>query len=285
MDFVVVGGGAVGMLMACLLKEAGADVLLVTRTKQQADLINMQGIKKGRAFYMIEAETGLTRIPVDAIVLLAVKYEALKELLPVIGQKCPENPIVFLQNGMKHLDYLSGMPQPNVLAGSIEHGVIKIGGNEIRHTGDGLVKFALLRGDKKHFLPLQQLKELKSVWQDDADQMLFRKVLLNSLINPLTALMGIPNGGLLINPFAYEVLKDLYTELYRAFPEIDELLPFEEVTALCASTAENTSSMLSDRLEGRKMELDTILLYTLERAPGQLPLLKTFYNILKSAEV
>lgn len=285
MEFAVIGAGAVGMLMACLLKDAGADVKVVAHSKEQADLINEQGIKKDRAFYMVEAQTGLEGIPEDAILLLAVKYDALEELLAALNVHCPKNPIVFLQNGMMHLDYLKGMPQPNIAAGSVEHGVLKTGANEIRHTGDGVVKFALLRGEERFFLPLLQLRALKSEWHDDADRMLFRKVLLNSIINPLTALMGIKNGELLVNPSAYELLKDLYTELYRAFPEIEDLLPFEEVTALCASTAENTSSMLSDRLEGRKMELDTIVLYTLQRAPAELPLLKAFYHILKSAEV
>lgn len=285
MEFAVVGAGAVGMLMACLLKEAGADVKIVARRKEQADLINEQGIQKDRAFYMVEAQVGLSGIPEDAILLLAVKYDGLEELLASLNVHCPKNPIVFLQNGMMHLDYLKGMPHPHVLAGSVEHGVIKSGDNEIRHTGEGVVKFALLRGEERFFLPLFQLKHLKSEWQEDADQMLFRKVLLNSIINPLTALMGIKNGELLVNPSAYELLKDLYTELYRAFPEIEDLLPFEEVTTLCASTAENTSSMLSDRLQGRKMELDTILLYTLQRSPVEMPLLKAFYHILKSAEV
>lgn len=285
MEYVVIGAGAVGMLMACLLKDAGADVDILARRKDQADLINEQGIKNGRAFYMVDARTDLAGISPEAILLLAVKYDALEQLLPSLNEKCPHNPIVFLQNGMMHLTYMEEMSQQHLLAGSVEHGVIKIGDNEILHTGNGTVKFALLKGEERYFSPLQQLKHLKSEWHGDADRMLFRKVLLNSIINPLTALMGIKNGELLTNPFAYEVLKDVYTELYRAFPEIDQLLPFEEVTALCASTAENTSSMLSDRLQGRKMELDTILLYTIQRADVELPLLKGLYHILKSSEV
>lgn len=285
MEFVIVGAGAVGMLMACLLKDAGADVDILVRRKKQADLINEQGIKNGRAFYMVEARTDLAGISPDAILMLAVKYDALEQLLPSLNETCPHNPIVFLQNGMMHLQYMDEMSQQNILAGSVEHGVLKMGDNEIRHTGNGTVKFAVLRGEEERFLPLQQLKHFKSEWHGDADRMLFRKVLLNSIINPLTALMGIKNGELLLNPYAYELLKDLYTELYQAFPEMEELLAFEEVTALCASTAENTSSMLSDRLQGRKMELDTILLYTLQRASIEMPLLKGLYHILKSSEV
>ena len=285
MEYVVVGAGSVGMLMSCMLRDEGASVKLITHRKEQAQLINEQGIKRGSAYYVVDASEKLENINRHAIVLLAVKYDALEEILPIVNKECAENPIVFLQNGMLHLEYLKSMPQPNIAAGSVEHGVIRISDNEIEHTGKGVLNLALLKGEKRHFLPLLDLRRVLTRWHEDADRMLFRKVLLNSIINPLTALMEIKNGELLTNPYAYELMKDLYTELYRAFPDIDALLPFEEVTSLCASTAGNTSSMLADKRAGRKMEIDTIIRYTLMRSPIELPTLKAFYNLLKSVEV
>ncbi len=285
MEYVVVGGGSVGMLMSCMLRDAGASVKLITHRKEQADLINEQGIKRGSAYYVVEASEKLEHINRHAIVMLAVKYDALEEMLPVLNQECPTNPIVFLQNGMLHLEYLKRMPQENIAAGSVEHGVIRVSDNEIEHTGKGILNLALLRGEKRRFMPLLELRRVWTSWHDEADRMLFRKVLLNSIINPLTAQLEVKNGELLTNPYAYELMKDLYTELYKAFPDIDSLLPFEEVTSLCASTAGNTSSMLADKRAGRKMEVDTIIGYTLMRSPVDLPVLKTFYNLLKSAEV
>lgn len=285
MEYVVIGAGSVGMLMSCMLRDAGASVKLITHRKEQADLINEQGIKRGSAYYVVEASEKLEGINRHAIVLLAVKYDALEEILPIINKECPSNPIVFLQNGMLHLEYLKSMPQANIAAGSVEHGVIRISDNEIEHTGKGILNLALLKGEKRHFMPLLDLRRVWTSWHEDFDRMLFRKVLLNSVINPLTALMEIKNGELLTNPYAYELMKDLYMELYRAFPEIDVMLPFEEVTSLCASTAGNTSSMLADKQAGRKMEIDTIIHYALMRSPIELPTLKALYNLLKSAEV
>lgn len=285
MEYVVVGGGSIGLLMSCMLRDAGASVKLITHRKEQADLINEQGIKRGSAYYVVEASEKLEHINQHAIVMLAVKYDALEEILPVLNQECPANPIVFLQNGMLHLEYLKSMPQAHIAAGSVEHGVIRVSDNEIEHTGKGILNLALLRGEKKRFMPLLDLRRIWTSWHDEADRMLFRKVLLNSMINPLTALLEVKNGELLTNPYAYELMKNLYTELYNAFPEIDALLPFEEVTSLCASTADNTSSMLADKRAGRKMEVDTIIGYTLKRSPTELPILETFYNLLKSVEV
>lgn len=285
MKMVIVGAGAVGMLLACLLDEAGAEVQVFARREQQARIINENGIIKDGKRYNVQAITDWTKIPPDAYVLLAVKYDALKQLSPAIKEHVPENPLVFLQNGMLHLQMMDELPQRYIAAGSVEHGALKISDNEIRHTGNGKVKWALLKGEQQKFLPLIKLDGFKAEWHEDADRLLFRKVLLNGIINPLTALTALKNGELLTNPYAFELMERVYAELERAFPEIEKLLPFEEVAALCRTTAQNTSSMLMDKQAGRKMELDTILLYLLERSPIELPLLKAFYQLLKSTEV
>ncbi|MDN7241347.1 2-dehydropantoate 2-reductase [Planococcus sp. N028] len=285
MKFVIIGAGAVGLLTACLLKKAGNEVQLITRRQEQAELINEQGVLYGETQYMIAATTDWNSIPTEAYTIVAVKYDGLKNVFPRFHHQAIANPIIFLQNGMLHIEAIAKLPQTNIAAGSVEHGVVKLHDNEIRHTGHGVYKFALLKGDESVFKPLLSLPGIRTEWHTDADQLLFRKVLLNTLINPLTALTGLKNGELLTNPYAFGLMKNLYSELSEAFPGMATLLPFEEVKALCESTANNTSSMLADRLAGRAMELDTIILYTLNRAPIELPLLRSFYHLLKSTEV
>lgn len=285
MKFVIIGAGAVGLLTACLLKEAGNEVQLITRRKEQANLINELGIDKDGSLFAITASTDWKTIPPDACILVAVKYDGLKNVFPFF-QNLPENqPLVFLQNGMLHIEEIKKLVQYNVAVGSVEHGVVKIDDRKIRHTGQGIYKFALIKGNETEFQPLLEQPGICTEWHIDADRLLFRKVLLNTLINPLTALTGLKNGELLTNPYANELLEKLYGELLIAFPEMKQLLPFDEVVRLCNSTAKNTSSMLADKLAGKKMELDTILLFTLNRSHENLPLLRSLYLLLKSSEV
>ncbi len=51
MNFAVVGAGAVGMLTASLLKEAGCGVQLITRRPEQAEQINSAGILRDGEIY------------------------------------------------------------------------------------------------------------------------------------------------------------------------------------------------------------------------------------------
>lgn len=284
MNFVVVGAGAVGMLTASLLKEAGCGVQLITRRREQADLINKRGVLKDGKTQFIKASADWEGIPANAFVLITVKYASVPDVISALKTNCLDNPVIFMQNGMMHLEMLRHLPQKDIAAGIVEHGALKVSETEVRHTGKGIFKFAKLAGDDERFLPLMKINNVAVEWHEDADKMMFRKLLLNTMINPLTALLSLKNGELLSNPHAYELLKNIYTELYAAFPEMETMLPFEQVTALCAATGENTSSMLADKLAGRKLEVDTILLYTLNRSPYALPALQTFYHLLKAVE-
>ncbi|AQQ55115.1 2-dehydropantoate 2-reductase [Planococcus lenghuensis] len=285
MNVIIAGAGAVGMLLSCLLQESGCRVTLLTRSKEQADLLNAEGIVKNGEDFRVKAIPDWEAVPLGAMLVLTVKYGDLAGLRHKLAALPAELPLVFLQNGMLHLQFAESLPQQQIAVGSVEHGAQKVSSNEVCHTGRGKVTLAVLRGEKEVFQPLLHLPYFPAAWHEDAGALLFRKVLLNCLINPLTAVLELKNGELLTNPHAFTLLQSIYKELSEAYPEMEHLLPFAQVVALCRSTAANTSSMLADRLSGRRLELDTIVGYTLKRAGQELPVLNTLYYLLKATEV
>jgi 2-dehydropantoate 2-reductase len=79
----------------------------------------------------------------------------------------------------------------------------------------------------------------------------------------------------------------LYAELMTAFPYMRAQFPFDGVRELCEKTAANTSSMLADRLAGRKTEVDTIVGAIIKKAAvngRKLPTLHTLYELMKATE-
>lgn len=133
------------------------------------------------------------------------------------------------------------------------------------------MKIAVARGDSALFTMLQKFSSgnFPIDFEQDAEIMLLEKALLNCFINPLTAILQVNNGQLISENNAFQLLKNLYNEIMAVFPHYEKIIQFEQVVALCNKTAANTSSMLADRLAGRKTEVDTIVAPFLKKAALQ----------------
>ncbi|MBO1912669.1 hypothetical protein J4G37_48695, partial [Microvirga sp. 3-52] len=101
------------------------------------------------------------------------------------------------------------------------------------------------------------------------------------------AILEVENGELLTNPSCHELFVALYDELINAFPDMKPFLSIEAVSAVCQNTAHNKSSMLSDRLAGRPMEIKTIITAVIEKANElhkKVPLLAMLEKMLYAIE-
>lgn len=285
MKYAIIGAGVNGMLPAYLLKKAGHDVQVVTEHEEQAASINEQGIIHGKDRQYVKAYTDIEQIDPDAFILLAVKYEDLQPILRLLKIRCPSNRIVFLQQGMLFLEKARTLSHRHIAAAVLETDCVKLSNTEISFNKTAHVTYGLVKGHMEEFQPLLESSAWQTNWVETIEEQLFESLLFSSLIDPLTALMKIRNGELITNPHAYELFRNLYNELYLAFPEIESLQPIEKVAAFCAAEPERASAMLTDRLAGDPMEVEGLMLYVLNRSKLELPLFKAFYHLLKTVEV
>ena len=285
----IVGAGAVGLLVASFLAELNWDVHLVCRRKEQVSLLK-SGLKRENASgstteVYVNASTTIFH-EVD-LTIVATKSGQLHEIIHELPKHIPT---IFLQNGLAHYDLVSSLKWQNVAFGSAQFGALKVHDNIVSHRGVGVLKLAYLSdaGENDFLTPLvhSNCDDFPVVLEKNAERMLIEKAIYNSLINPLTALLYLKNGELLMNEHAYELLNRIHKELVQCFPE--ESPSFEEVVALCERTAFNTSSMLSDHLAKKKSEAPAILGGLLERAQKkgiQLYTLATIYELLLAKEL
>src|SRR5699024_7311894 len=139
----------------------------------------------------------------------------IKTLLARLKTMDDTTPILFLQNGMGHLALLESLHQP-LLVGVIEHGVRRISDYEIDHLGRGSVRIARYRRLESQKLD-DIIRELGLVnfpvqFVDDWREMLARKLIVNAVINPLTALFNVRNGEVLRNNSIRKLAKRLCLE-------------------------------------------------------------------------
>lgn len=281
----VIGGGAIGLLLAGRLAASGVSVTVRTRTGEQAEKLSAEGITIESAIggTAIRAAVEASALEADspagpALTLLAVKQTALAPAFAApIARAVPSgSPLAAFCNGIGHTDLLAGwLPGRTILAAVTTEASLKTGPAAVRHTGAGEIwlgraplfeggREALAEGDEAEAeavaAVLKQAGFSANVSNDMAKRML-RKLLNNAVINPLTSLLRISNGELVRTPERAAVTKRLFDETLGVLSACGlppEAGLWEQLLELCAATAANRSSMLQDVLAGRGTEIAAI---------------------------
>jgi len=97
---------------------------------------------------------------------------------------------------------------------------------------------------------------------ENAQSLLWGKLVVNAAINPLTALLRVTNGELLERPSARELMGRLAREVADVATAENIKLPFDDPVEMAEEvargTAANHSSMLQDVLRRAPTEIDAI---------------------------
>lgn len=116
------------------------------------------------------------------------------------------------------------------------------------------------------------------------------KLAVNLVVNPLTAVLDVPNGGLL-EPELWPTVRELVQEMHPVLaargplPEPEALLL--RIRRVLAATAANTSSMRADVRAGRPSEIEELtgVLLARARADGRsLPRHAALYRMVRALE-
>lgn len=292
MKIGIIGGGAIGLLFATYLGRK-FDVTILVRRVEQLHLINRHGVT------LRESDSSMTACVHSEIlseskmefdlIIIAVKEYDLDPILGMLKKTEAQIPLLFLQNGIGHIDRVKKLPHHTLLAGSVEHGALKENDHTVNHLGIGKTNLAFVRGELNRVeeLLIQHIENFPFLLQDDHLEMLLKKLFINVLINPLTAIAGVKNGRLPENPHFLQIQHNLFEELLILFPHMQDLIHFQEIIDICYSTSANRSSMLKDIEEYRKTEIETILGALIIKAEQEnhfVPIMKTLYELVKGIE-
>lgn len=273
MKIAVIGPGAVGCLLAVSFAQAGEDVLLVDYRPERVSRLQEQGIRVTTP----AGESRLVRVPCSLpgeaapckLAIMAVKAHQTKaaaQSLPLL--LTPAGTALSLQNGMGNLEEMARVlgPEP-LLAGITFFGVTLQAEGQILYAGQGEVIIGAAPATKVSDPEIAAVAALfrragfKCRSVPDIQPLLWDKLMINAGINPLTALLRIPNGVLPDLPEAWILAVAAAAEV-RAVARAQGLAvsgdPAERLLQVCRATAKNRSSMLQDLLAGRATEIDAL---------------------------
>ncbi|MDC3412822.1 2-dehydropantoate 2-reductase [Aquibacillus sp. 3ASR75-11] len=287
MNIGIVGAGSVGLLVGSWLAMEHHQVTFYVRRDEQKNAINQNGITLLPSNNVIPVKARLlSEVAEEALYFICVKQYDINEVLSAMDVTKIKGSLVFLQNGMSHVDYIKSrsLRQPIVL-GIVEHGSFKKDDLTVEHTGAGAIRLAHFTGKNGFIDELIQSLHIDAfpfVKADDWYTMLAEKLVVNAVINPITALFQVKNGMIVDNPYLHDVARTLCEEATKALG-LSGQRQWERVKSIILNTSENESSMLKDVKERRKTEIDGISGYLL-RLNQELPTTSFVFQSIKAIE-
>lgn len=267
-NILIVGTGALASLFAARLAQVGCDVVMLGTWREGLNAVRQNGIHFIDSIGDVhQCRVQATDNPNDyagikhALVLVKAwqTERAAEQLKTCLAE---DGLAVTLQNGLGNRETLMrSLGERRVALGITTTGATLLGPGRVKAGGEGPISI------ERHpaLGPLgAALKSAKFDVQivEDALSLIWGKLVINSAINPLTALLRVRNGELLERPTARVMMGELARETAQVAAAENIGLPFEDPVVaaeeVARKTAANQSSMLQDVLRGAPTEIDAI---------------------------
>jgi len=271
MQLLIAGSGALGSLYAAALAPLTEVTMLGHWPEQETavresgiTVVNAGGRRTRQGLHFISDQTGLPRFD---LALVLVKSHQTKRAAQELAQLLrPDGLALTLQNGLGNCETLAKILGPNRAAqGVTSQGATLISPGVVRHAGHGTT---ILPGTGTHsdlvadLAALLRASGFTTELVADVQPSVWGKLVVNAGINPLTALLRVPNGFLVEHATAHELMGAAAQEAAAVAAAQSIKLPYADpaaqVAAVAAATAGNLSSMLQDVLRGAPTEIDVI---------------------------
>lgn len=264
--WVIVGTGAMACLFGALLSPHHRVTLLGTWA-EGVRAVSRHGVKLETGAGVRTVEVAATQAAAELegtelAVVLVKAWQTERAAAQLSACLTQGGLALSLQNGLGNLETLEqSLGRARATVGVVTVGATLLGPGHVRYGGQGVVYL----GEDTRLKPLEaalRAAGLEVHTADDLPALMWRKLLINAGINPLTALLGVPNGGLLERPAAIQVLSAAVKEVAGVAAAKSIRLgladPVEAALDVARKTAGNQSSMLQDVLRGAPTEIDAI---------------------------
>jgi 2-dehydropantoate 2-reductase len=294
-SLLVVGTGAMACLFAARLAGAGIRVILLGTWQEGLVALQEHGVR-------VVEDDGMERAyPVNATsdprdcagsthaLVLVKSWQTERAAEQLARCLSPDGLALTLQNGLGNRETLVRfLGASRVALGVTTSGATLLGPGQVRPGGQG----GIVLGDHPRLGPLASLLgragfSLETVSR--ADDLLWSKLVVNAAINPLTALLRVPNGELLMRPSARTLMASAALEVAEVASALGLHLidpdPVAAAEAVARRTALNHSSMFQDAVRGAPTEIDAIcgaVVSTGERCGVHTPVNRTLWLLVKA---
>ncbi len=296
---LIVGTGAMACLFAARLSSAAAvRVTMLGSWPAGLAALRQFGVR------LVEPDQQEKAFPVNVITnpsectgipfaLVMVKAWQTTRAAQQLGEcLAPTGLALTLQNGMGNLEILAKtLGAQRAALGSTTSGAYLLGPGRVQAAGAGVITL-VVHARMKPLADLLGSAGFVVETASDPNILLWGKLVINAAINPITAILQIPNGELLTRPTARALMAAVAREAAAVAIGKGVRLPYPDPVVACETiarrTEKNLSSMLQDIHRGAPTEIDAIcgkIIEMGEQTHIPTPLNRTLWSLVKALEI
>jgi 2-dehydropantoate 2-reductase len=294
---LIVGTGAMASLFAAQLAASGVSVKMLGTWPIGLRTLQARGVRlvdaEGQEHtYQVQVAENPDECAGTKYALVLVKsWQTARAARQLASCLADDGLALTLQNGLGNRETLAGvLGAERVALGVTTTGASLLGPGRVRLAGKGPISL----GEHARLGPLVKLLReagFSIEMVPDARSLLWGKLVINAAINPLTALLDVPNGELLNYPAALALLEAAAREAAAVAVASGVRLPYPDAVAAVKNvahrTAANHSSMLRDVQRGALTEIDAIsgaIVQAGARTGVPTPVNKILWQLVKTRE-
>lgn len=300
MKIAILGIGAMGCLFAAHL-EPVAEPILIGSWPEQVAAIRERGLRlehpDGRTTHHQPPITDdLQTVGKVRLALVLVKSRQTENAAAAAAEiLTPGGLALTLQNGLNNLSRLAAtVGHDRAALGVTSEGATLLSPGFVRHAGYGQTHLAYGSLGRERLEPVYErflAAGLATHLVENADDILWTKLAVNAAINPLTALLRVPNGVLAEDEQTRGLMRQIAAEVAAVAQaqgiELVAETAADRAIAVAEATAANRSSMLQDIERGVQTEIEAICGAVVERAKASgvaVPLNGRLLQLIRRAE-
>jgi len=199
------------------------------------------------------------------LVLLTVKSYDLEASLADLGLVLRDGTVlIVVQNGLRVLGLPAQVGGSSLVLGVASFGVTHQGPGHVVHAGSGGMRLGAIEGglDLELYSQLLSGSGIGCEVSSNIAKDVWRKAIINSAINPITALVRRRNGAIIESEGLLGLCRSVFEESLEIAVAEGALdrgdVDFQDVLDVVRATAWNRSSMLQDVERGRRTEVDAL---------------------------
>jgi 2-dehydropantoate 2-reductase len=277
---VVIGAGSLGTFFAAKLSESKkCDVILLSSDEKKISKIKENGLfLKTKEFNIenlkrldVKSTANVEEIKKDFgevdLVIIAVKspftQEAAIKASKIISK---DGYVLTIQNGIGNVELIKKELKSDRVIAGVTYQASHLGEDGvISHNGNGITSISTSEMSKD-IKELFNNSGMETEISENIEETQWGKLIVNSAINPITALFGVKNGFLTENGELNEIsrlmvhtlVKEAVIVAMRKGIKLPYENAYEKTIEVAKKTFENESSMLSDFSSGNETEIDFI---------------------------